>query len=133
MDKHVTIVGYLFIALGIIGIVGAALVFITVAGGGLISGEREAIAITATVASVVSAILLLLSLPSLIGGIGLLRRANWARVVILVLSFVNLLNIPFGTILGIYAIWVLLNDQTAALFQSRNSRPADRFAEERRG
>ena len=119
MDKHIAIVGYLFVAFGIIGIVGAVVLFITIAGGGLISGEREAIAITATVASVLSALLLLLSLPALIGGIGLLRRANWARVLILVLSFVNLLNIPFGTILGIYAIWVLLSDRSVAHFQPR--------------
>lgn len=117
MDKHIAIVGYLFVAFGIIGIVGAVVLFIAIAGGGLISGEREAIAITATVASVLSALLLLLSLPALIGGIGLLRRANWARVLILVLSFVNLLNIPFGTILGIYAIWVLLSEQSVAHFQ----------------
>lgn len=119
MDKHITIVGYLFVAFGIIGIVGAVVLFIAIAGGGLISGEREAIAITATVASVLSALLLLLSLPALIGGIGLLRRANWARVLILVLSFVNLLNIPFGTILGIYSIWVLLSDNSVAHFQPR--------------
>lgn len=117
MDKHIAVVGYLFIAFGVIGIVGAGLLFIAIAGGGLISGEREAIAITAAVASVLSTLLLFLSLPALIGGIGLLRSANWARVLILVLSFINLLNIPFGTILGIYAIWVLLDDRAAALFR----------------
>ncbi len=37
------------------------------------------------------------------------QREPWARVVVLVLAFVSLFtNIPFGTALGIYTMWVLL-------------------------
>ncbi len=45
----------------------------------------------------------------LIGGIGLLNREPWARTVTLVAGFLELLSAPFGTALGIYAIWVLLS------------------------
>jgi hypothetical protein len=45
----------------------------------------------------------------LAGGIGLLSRAPWARTVALVAGFIELLNIPIGTALGIYTIWVLLS------------------------
>jgi hypothetical protein len=41
-------------------------------------------------------------------GWGLLNRESWARTWTIVLSFLALFNIPFGTILGIYGLWVLL-------------------------
>jgi hypothetical protein len=42
-------------------------------------------------------------------GWGLLQREPWARTVAVVLAFVSLFfNVPFGTALGIYTLWVLL-------------------------
>jgi hypothetical protein len=47
-----------------------------------------------------------------IAGWGLLQRESWARVVALVVGFVALLNVPLGTALGIYTLWVLLTPQS---------------------
>ena len=47
-----------------------------------------------------------------IAGWGLLQRESWARVVALVVAFVALLNVPLGTALGIYTLWVLLPAQS---------------------
>jgi len=44
-------------------------------------------------------------------GWGLLQREPWARMLTIVLSFLALFNIPFGTALGIYSMWVLLPAQ----------------------
>jgi amino acid transporter len=41
-------------------------------------------------------------------GWGLLHREPWARIVTIVLAFLALFNVPFGTALGIYTLWVLL-------------------------
>lgn len=41
-------------------------------------------------------------------GWGLLHREPWARMLTIVLSFLALFNIPLGTALGIYSLWVLL-------------------------
>ena len=41
-------------------------------------------------------------------GIGLLRRASWARMLAIVVAFLTLIKLPFGTALGIYTLWVLL-------------------------
>jgi hypothetical protein len=41
-------------------------------------------------------------------GWGLLQRDPWARVLVLVLAFIALINVPFGTALGVYTLWVLL-------------------------
>ncbi len=43
-----------------------------------------------------------------IAGWGLLQREPWARILALILGFISLFNIPFGTALGIYTLWVLL-------------------------
>jgi len=44
-----------------------------------------------------------------IAGWGLLHREPWARIWILVLAFISLfLNIPIGTAIGVYTMWVLL-------------------------
>jgi hypothetical protein len=45
-------------------------------------------------------------------GWGLLRREPWARMMTIVLAFLALFNIPFGTALGIYSLWVLLPAQS---------------------
>jgi hypothetical protein len=45
-------------------------------------------------------------------GWGLLQREDWARTVALVVGFIALLNIPIGTALGIYTLWVLLPTQS---------------------
>ena len=43
-----------------------------------------------------------------VAGWGLLQRESWARIVVLVLAFVSLFHVPFGTALGVYTMWVLL-------------------------
>ena len=121
MEKHVTFVGALRIGLGVLGILAAMIVFAAVVGGGLISGDREAIRITAIVGPVVAFFLFILSVPGIIGGIGLLKRKPWARFLVLVLAVLDLFNIPIGTALGIYTIWVLMRDETVQLFARESS------------
>ena len=44
----------------------------------------------------------------LAAGWGLMQREPWARMLAIVTAAFNLLDIPFGTALGIYTLWVLL-------------------------
>jgi hypothetical protein len=41
-------------------------------------------------------------------GWGLLERQPWARTLAIVVAFVNLLDMPLGTALGVYTLWVLM-------------------------
>ena len=56
------------------------------------------------------------ALPGLAAGYGLLKFKPWARIVGIVLSALKLINVPLGTILGAYGLWVLLSKDTERLF-----------------
>ena len=124
MTTHVKILGVFYIVLSALGVCGALFVGLGV---GIASGIVGAEAATSEEAAVALPIigvagtalvvfLLALSVPGLIAGIGLLKFKPWARILAIVLSAINLINIPFGTILGIYGLWVLLNKETETLF-----------------
>lgn len=55
-------------------------------------------------------------IPGLVGGIGLLRLRNWARILILILSAFLVPMLPVGSAVGIYGFWTLLNPETKLLF-----------------
>jgi len=117
MEEHVKILGILYIAFSALGLLAAVIVFFAVTGGGLISGDDTAILVTSIVGTAVAGLLVLLSAPGIIGGIGLMKKQPWARILVLVLGVINLINIPFGTALGIYTIWALTNKETEQLFK----------------
>jgi len=48
---------------------------------------------------------LLMGLPGIIAGVGLLKRRRWSRLLSLIVGVIGLTNLPLGTLLGIYAIW----------------------------
>jgi hypothetical protein len=123
MQKHITIVGALHVAFAAWGIMWAIIVFVLLFGltSSLIGADRTTVGILTTVGCLVPGMLFALALPAIIGGVGLLRLKPWARYLILVLSILDLLNVPIGTAVGIYSIWVLLNDETVKLFAARPS------------
>ena len=118
MEKHVTVLGILYIAFSTLGLLLAIIIFTAVVGGGIISGDSEAMAITGIVGPAIALFFVLLSAPGLIGGIYLLKHRPWARILVLVLGFINLIEIPIGTALGIYTIWVLFKNETVELFNA---------------
>lgn len=119
MDKHVTAVAVIHIGFGALGLVGAFFVFLAIAGGGLVSGDLGVITITSGIATAVGGFLAVTSLPSIIGGIGLLGRKNWARILILIVAVFDVFNVPVGTAITIYTFWVLLQDETRRIFERR--------------
>jgi hypothetical protein len=116
MNVHVKAVAIISIVFGVLmAFIGVGL-FAIIAGAGAISGEFEAAWITGIVGTFIGGLLVLLSLPSIIGGVGLLQHRQWARVLIMIVAIFSLLNFPFGTAYGIYAIVVLMHDQARPLF-----------------
>jgi hypothetical protein len=124
METHVKVLAVLYIVLGALGVV-AALGLMVLLGGaaGLIGATAEdpealiALPIIGIAGSALVLFLLALSLPGVVAGVGLLNFRPWARILTIVLSVLNLLNIPFGTVLGAYGLWVLLSSDTERIFK----------------
>ncbi len=122
MDTHVKVLGALQIACGAMGLMAALLlVFVFSGAAGIVgaSGDPQAsiaIPIIGLTGMALVTFLLLMSLPSVITGIGLLRLRPWARIAGIVLSIIGLMMIPFGTIVGVYGLWVLFSKDTERLF-----------------
>jgi len=116
MKEHVTLVAALRIGMSVLMLLAAAVVFVSVVGGGLLSRDMEAIRITGIVGTAIAAFLALLAVPGIVAGVGLLKRRNWARVLALVLSIFDLLAFPVGTLIAVYSIWVLAQRETEVLF-----------------
>ena len=62
-------------------------------------------------------VVLVFSIPYIICGWGLLKLRPWSRILGIILAAISLIRMPFGTIFGIYALIILFNKQTEALFQ----------------
>jgi hypothetical protein len=70
-----------------------------------------------TVMSFIGGFVILKAVLGLATGLGLLQRENWARPLAIVMSFFELLHIPFGTALGIYTLVVLLPTEAAVEYE----------------
>ena len=123
MSTHVKVLGVLFIALSAFGVLAALILTVAFGGAaGLVGATADAedaamtLPILGLTGTALIAFFLALSLPGLVTGFGLLSFKPWARILGIVLSILNILNVPFGTLLGIYGLWVLLNRETERLF-----------------
>jgi len=126
MEQHIKVLGVLNIVWGVMGALGGLVVL-------LVFGSAFGIAFTATshdvhaanalpfiglIGGAIAFFLLLLSVPSIITGIGLLKLRPWSRMLAIVVSALHLLSIPFGTALGIYGLWVLMSQESLRFFST---------------
>jgi len=123
MATHIKVLGWLHIILGAFGLCAGIFVLLVMGGIAAVVGVSQpssdalvAIPILGGIGAFVFFILLVLSVPGIIAGIGLLNRKPWARVLTIVLSAFELFHVPFGTALGIYGFWVLLQADSERLF-----------------
>jgi hypothetical protein len=118
MKKHVTLVGAIQISFSVLGLIGAYAIFFGLSVALVGVGDDEVGHAVLKLLSVSLPLLVAtISTFGLVGGIGLLAYKPWARYLVILVSALGCLNIPFGTLKGVYALWVLLNDETIKLFQ----------------
>jgi hypothetical protein len=120
VTSHVKLLGILQVVWGSIGLL-LGLSTLTLAAGaaavGFTSEGREVTAgVTAAAFAVSAAALLVAGLMNAWAGSAIRRRQPFGRLAALGLAVPNLFVLPFGTALGIYAMWVLLHDETRAMF-----------------
>ena len=122
MDTHVKVLGILHIVNGAIGL-GSALFFMVIFGGvaGLVAADGDAdaafvVPLIGMTGGAIVLMVLLVSIPGIVIGWALFTLYPWARVWGIVLSILSLFVVPFGTIIGVYGLWVLLSRDTERLF-----------------
>ena len=116
MEAHVKFLGLMHILVGGFGGLASIIFF------GPFSGPTTAAAYGPLIGYTITgwmALLLILMLPTIALGVGLLNYRPWARSIGTVISIFELLNFPVGTMLGVYALWVLLSPETDPLFSPR--------------
>ncbi|WP_163718100.1 hypothetical protein [Mangrovibacterium lignilyticum] len=116
MEKHVKIIAILYLVLSFLGLILAFFLYYVLNLVGHITDDPQAGMVLSIVTQVLTVILVASAIPGIIGGLALLRFKEWGRILIIIISIINLLNFPLGTALGIYSIWALVHRETLPLF-----------------
>ena len=105
---HLKILGWTHIVLGVAAfLLGMFAVFALYGGTDLLPQESKDALIQSGYASGLLWLFLGVSVITVVVGFGLIRAARWARYVLWVFAIIGLFDFPFGTLMGVYAIWVL--------------------------
>ena len=126
MTTHVDFVGILFIVWGALtAAVGLSTLALGVAAVSLAtsatSGGHVAAGLTAGAFITLAVIAIIWGVGHIFIGVPLRRHSPRARLLAMLAGSIDLLLLPFGTPLGIYVLWVLLNERGKALFGVRYS------------
>jgi len=112
VQAHVRLLGILWLALSALNAVGAVVLyvlantlFVHLPEMGAPRGTTEWLH---PFLSVIAILIAIKAGAGFAAGWGLLQREPWARIVTIIIAFLSLFNVPFGTALGIYSLWVLL-------------------------
>ncbi len=117
MERHINVVAALHIGMSILGILLGIFVFILLYFIGDLSNDQDAQLVLSIIARVVFGFIILLSIPGIIAGIGLFKRKEWARILTLIVSVLDLVNFPIGTAVGVYSIWALVQPEVVQQFK----------------
>ena len=120
--NHIRIVSLLTLVSGILGMIPTLILLMTALGVGIFgsfSSNPIEMLTAGGILGFIAVCLLMLGLPALIAGFGLLARKSWARPLTLVIAVFSLFAFPIGTLLAIYQFWVLaINDESVAAYKS---------------
>jgi hypothetical protein len=126
MRSHVDFVAILFVVWGALtAIVGLSTLALGVGAASLAASEsggaHVAAGLTAGMFITLAVIAMVWGTGHILIGLPLRRHRPGARLFAIAAASIDLILLPFGTPLGIYALWVLLNERGKALFGVRYS------------
>jgi hypothetical protein len=106
--RTVAIIHIVYACLGLLfGLFAAALLLGLSALPGLQGHDMSNFVILRVLGILAVGVTALTTLPGFIGGIGLLSRQPWSRILLLIVAVLDLASFPFGTAIGIYTLWAL--------------------------
>ena len=124
MKTHVQVIAILHLIFCSLGLLLGLIIGLLTIGGGILSQEKVAMMITSGVGMFFVIFFALISIPGIVGAIGVLKYKNWGRILLIIVGVFNLPGFPVGTALGIYTIWGLLHKDTLPLFEKNQVRPS---------
>jgi hypothetical protein len=77
----------------------------------------EVPAFVPAIAQLVGVLLCIGAALGVVTGWGLWERREWARPLTTVLAFFSLFDVPIGTVLGVYTLWLLLPERSTREYQ----------------
>ena len=116
MEKHINTVAALQIGLSIFNLLIAFLIFTVLKLVGGFVDDTNGATILSLIADILAIVFIIISVPGILAGMGLYKRKEWARVMTLILSVIEIFSFPFGTAIGIYSIWALTQPETVTCF-----------------
>ena len=119
MEKHINVVASLQIAISVLTIIVGIVVYILFYYAGDFAQDEQARWVVSTAGNVLIIFFIVVSIPGIIAGIGLFRRKEWARILTLIISVLELFNFPLGTAVGVYSIWALVHNDVVAEFKKQ--------------
>jgi predicted nucleic acid-binding Zn ribbon protein len=123
VQDHIRLLGILWLALSALNAVGALVLFVIANTLFFhlpeVSSPHAASLWLHPFLSAIAVIILAKAAAGFAVGWGLLHREPWARILTIVVAFLALFNIPFGTALGIYTLWVLLPAESEQDYQQQ--------------
>lgn len=122
MRDHLKVLGWLYAATGALVLLMAVLFGTLFGVVGIAAGGEEGGALIGGLGFAFAMFIAVLGLPSLVCGWALLNYKPWARTLGIILSALQLANFPFGTALGGYRLWVLLNDDSRRMLEAGDPR-----------
>jgi len=121
LDGHKKVLGILYVVSAVLTITGMILlkailsIVFSFAFDEADPGDRKVVEmILSLVQFLPYLIIIFISIPTLIAGIGLLTRQQWAPLFALIIGCLKLFSFPIGTAIGVYAIWIYAADQKLA-------------------
>lgn len=131
MENHLQRAGLALIASAIGCVVISILIFLFYGGFGGLAGYDDPLIKSRSIASIpperiywIIFIIMsfLMAAPMFIVGRAIMQMQEWTRTVGVFLCAFSTLLFPVGTVSGLYAIWVLLQEETDFLFRYKNAR-----------
>lgn len=119
MEKHIQIVAALRIGFSILGLIIGLLLYSLIFFLGDFINDDDVKVVFTIIAKVVLVVIIMLSIPGIIAGIGLLKRKEWARILTLIISVIDLINFPVGTAVGACSIWALVQPEVVEHFKQK--------------
>jgi len=128
VSAHVDFVGILFVIWGILtALIGLSMLSLSVCAVAILASANRggpagpgstvvAAGLTAATFGTLAIVAIVWGAAHIAVGVPLRRRLPSARILALTLGAVDVVLLPYGTALGCYAMWVLLNEEGKKLF-----------------